>query len=135
MNASKKISNTQKAAAQKAVNNLANGSTGIKSVVLSSLDGFEIAKFPDDAAKASKLAAMGSSLNALAYALAREGGMRTVRNVLIETADGNVVVCAVSAAGSNATLSLFADNNAVLGHLLWVTKRVCQEIVDILDAA
>jgi uncharacterized protein len=134
MSFSRRISNTQKAAAQRAVVKLANGSVGIKSIVLSSADGFEIAKYPPDSLQASKLAAMGSSLNALATALTRESGMNSVRNVLIETAEGNAVLCNVSCAQSNATLSLFADNNAVIGHLLWITKRACQDIVDILDA-
>lgn len=100
---------------------------GVKSAVLFSADGFEIASQATDAAAAARLAAIGSSLSALGSAIAAEAGLRDFERTMIESSDGTVLIMRVH--GTRAmSLAAVADHGAVLGTLLWATQRCCEAL-------
>ena len=64
---------------------------GISLAVLSTTDGFEVASYRADHAVSAKIAAMGSSLQALSEAITREAGLKIGRKLIIESDDGCVL--------------------------------------------
>ena len=100
---------------------------GVKSAVLFSSDGFEIASHATDATGAARLAAIGSSLAALGSAISAEAGLRDFERTMIESSDGTVLIMRVSGSLS-MSLAIIADHTAVLGTLLWAAQRCCQAL-------
>lgn len=103
----------------------------VKSVVLFSADGFEQASYSADAATSARLAAIGSSLAALGSAIAGEVGMRDFERTTIETQDGTVIITRVEG-NKNLSVAVVADPKAMLGQLLWATRRCCMELSQLL---
>lgn len=106
---------------------------GVQSVVLFSSDGFELASHSTDAATSSRLAAIGSSLAALGSAIAGEAGMRDFARTTIETEDGTVIIMRVDGS-ETVSIAVVAGPKAMLGQLLWATRRCCVELAKVLAA-
>lgn len=100
---------------------------GVRSTVLFSADGFEIASHAADAAAAARLAAIGSSLAALGSAISAEAGLHDFERTLIESSDGIVLIMRVDSARA-MSLAVVTDKSAVLGTILWATQRACQSL-------
>jgi uncharacterized protein len=98
----------------------------IKLAVLTSGDGMEIAAHPKrQVGVTQRIAAMTSSLQALAAALAKESGLKSNRSVIIESEGGAILVLGVASPSLAASLSVIASNAASLGHLLWAARNCC----------
>lgn len=105
---------------------------GVKSVVVFSSDGFELASHSIDPALSVRLAAIGSSLAALGSAIAGEVGMRDFDRTTIETQDGTVIIMRVD--GTDAvSLAVVAGSQALLGQLLWATRQCCQDLGNMMN--
>ena len=100
---------------------------GATSAVLFSSDGFEIASQTRQAADAGRLAAIGSSLAALGSAISSEVGLSDFERTTIESRDGTVLIMRVHGSKS-MSLAVVADQNAILGTLLWAVQRCCQTL-------
>jgi predicted regulator of Ras-like GTPase activity (Roadblock/LC7/MglB family) len=98
---------------------------GIGLVVLSTIDGFEIATYHAEHAVSAKMAAMGSSLQALSEAITREAGLKAARKLIIESDDGAVLALGINDCKPAMSLVVVADKSASLGHLLWSAKLCC----------
>lgn len=98
--------------------------SGVKSAVLFSADGFEIASHGADAATAARLAAIGSSLAALGTAISSEASLGTFGRTTIESGEGTVVIMRVAGADA-VSLAVVAAKGVVLGQLLWATHQCC----------
>lgn len=97
--------------------------------VLTSGDGMEIAAHPRrQVGLTQRIAAMTSSLQALASALAKESGLASSRSVIIETEAGAILVLGVPGPGVSASLSIIASTGASLGHLLWAARTCCASL-------
>lgn len=101
---------------------------GIGLAVLSSSDGFEVASYRADSAVSARIAAMGSSLQALGEAITREAGLKGARKLVIESDDGCVLAIGVAESKPALTLVVVADKSASLGHLLWSAKICCTSV-------
>jgi predicted regulator of Ras-like GTPase activity (Roadblock/LC7/MglB family) len=98
----------------------------IKLAVLTSSDGMEIAAHPKrHVGLTQRIAAMSSSLQALAAALAREAGLANNRSVIIESDGGAILLLGVASPGLSASLSVIASHGVSLGHLLWAARSCC----------
>lgn len=106
---------------------------GVRGAVLFSADGFEIASFSIDDEASARLAAIGSSLAALGRAISVEAGLSNFDRTLIEGQDGTVMITRVEGA-AGLSLAVIAGKNAVLGRLLWASKRCCSEVENVLHA-
>lgn len=98
---------------------------GINMAVLSTTDGFEVAAFHAERAASARIAAMGSSLQALSEAITREAGLKGGRRLVIESDDGCVLAIGIAESRPALSLVVVADRSASLGHLLWSAKICC----------
>lgn len=112
--------------AQRHLEDLVAAHDSIQLAVLTSGDGMEIAAHPKrQVGLTQRIAAMSSSLQALAAALAKESGLANGRSVIIESEGGAILVLGVASPGLSASLSVIASTGASLGHLLWAARGCC----------
>lgn len=112
--------------AQRHLEDLVAAHDSIQLAVLTSGDGMEIAAHPKrQVGLTQRIAAMSSSLQALAAALAKESGLANSRSVIIESEGGAILVLGVASPGLSASLSVIASTGASLGHLLWAARGCC----------
>ena len=97
---------------------------GVQAAVLMTADGFEVASFQAGKSVTAKLAAMGSSIQALASALSTEAGLTGMKSTLIETETGLAMIMAVPTVKPALTLAVIANKSAIVGHLLWSARNL-----------
>ena len=93
--------------------------------VLTSGDGFEVAAHPSNLPAVRRLAAMSSSLQALSEAMVQEAGLVRIRNLIIESDGGTVIVLGVGKVTPRLSLTVVASGDEVLGRLLWASRECC----------
>jgi predicted regulator of Ras-like GTPase activity (Roadblock/LC7/MglB family) len=96
---------------------------GVKLAVLTSGDGFEIAAHPRGLPTVQRLAAMSSSLQALSEAMVQEAGLVRIRNLIIESDGGTVIVLGIGNASPRLSLTVVASGDEILGRLLWASRE------------
>lgn len=102
--------------------------SGVQRAILLSEDGFEIASWKSQGATAmhgSSLAAMASSLMAMAAAVGREIDFRHCKRLTFE-ADGGTITLQAITADFPCILCLVLSSDAVLGRTLWAGGEVAQ---------
>ena len=104
----------------------AHSTPGVTLAVLTSADGFEIAAHPHGLPMAQRLAAMSSSLQALSEAMVGEAGLEGIRNLVIESNGGTVIVLGVGKLTPRLSLTVVAQGEETLGHLLWASRECCE---------
>ncbi len=102
--------------------------TNVQLAVLTSGDGFEVASYPSGRPSTAKVAAMGSSMQALSEALSREAGLSHARNLIIEGDSGSVLVLGLSGTSPQVSLAVVAAGSELLGRLLWASRNLCKEL-------
>jgi predicted regulator of Ras-like GTPase activity (Roadblock/LC7/MglB family) len=102
-----------------------SGTPGTTLAVLTSGDGFEITAHPRGLPTARRLAAMSSSLQALAEAMVQEAGLVRIRNLIIESDGGTVIVLGIGAVTPRLSLTVVAAGDETLGRLLWASRECC----------
>lgn len=114
---------------------LGETSPGIQLAVLTSADGFEIACYRAHGAEraASRIAAMTSSITALADAFSRETGLSDAHNLVIESDTGTVVLLTLRQTRHALSLAIVASKQAILGHLLWAARNAGNAIARIAE--
>ena len=101
---------------------------GVTFAVLSSGDGFEIAAHPRGVSRARRLAAMSSSLQGLSEAMAGEAGLEGIRNLVIESNGGTVIVLGLGKLTPRLSLTVVARGDETLGRLLWASRECCASL-------
>ncbi|MCQ4167199.1 roadblock/LC7 domain-containing protein [Tahibacter harae] len=114
--------------AQKHLDTFAQTTPGVVSAVLMSADGFEIVSLQVGKGGAARLAAMGSSLSAIGSAIAKEAGIVECNRMVIESDSGTVVIMNVPESRPPMSLAVIANDNSMLGQLLWSAKTCCAAI-------
>jgi predicted regulator of Ras-like GTPase activity (Roadblock/LC7/MglB family) len=112
-------------AARRQLESFVTANPGTKLAVLTSGDGFEIAAHPSGLSSVQRLAAMSSSLQALSEAMVQESGLTRIRNLIIETDGGTVIVLGVGKVTPRLSLTVVASGDEVLGRLLWASRECC----------
>lgn len=102
--------------------------SNVQLVVLTSGDGFEVASHPAGRPSTAKVAAMGSSMQALSEALSREAGLARARNLIIDGDSGSVLVLGLSGTSPQLSLAVVASGSELLGRLLWASRNLCKEL-------
>jgi len=103
---------------------LQQGTPGVVSATLASVDGLTVTSTLSDAGEADRLSAMAGSLGGLAAALAHESGRGEPRRLILDTAQGLVVAVHVPRPAGALVLTVVAEARTVLGHLLWHCRQV-----------
>jgi predicted regulator of Ras-like GTPase activity (Roadblock/LC7/MglB family) len=97
----------------------------VTTAVLTSDDGFEIAAYRAGTSS-GRLAAMSSSLQALAEALVQEAGVGAGCSVILEAQGGAIAVVRLACDSLRASLSVVGAGDETLGRLLWIARNCCQ---------
>jgi hypothetical protein len=98
---------------------------GTRLAVLTSGDGFEITAHPRGLPSVQRLAAMSSSLQALSEAMVQEAGLVNIRNLIIESEGGTVIVLGIGHVTPRLSLTVVAVGDETLGRLLWASRECC----------
>jgi uncharacterized protein len=111
--------------ARRLLETFVSGNPGITLAMLTSGDGFEIAAHPSGLTIVQRLAAMSSSLQALSEALVKEAGLVRIRNLIIESDGGTIVVLGIGKTTPRLSLTVVATGDEILGRLLWASRECC----------
>lgn len=106
-----------------ALNDLMQEVKGIKAVVISTEDGFEIAARVENTAQIARLSAMASSLAALGAMAGEESQLGVCRSVVLEAAGGYIVIVQVHRDDVSLIVSTVAGADAVVGQVLYYSKK------------
>lgn len=105
---------------------------GIIGALVSSADGHVVAQWLPDRKRAGDIAAMSSSLMALAESAAGRTDLSPCRNVIIENDKGNIILLRVN---ENLTLTCVADREVNLGLQLSASRSCASELAAIGNSA
>jgi hypothetical protein len=68
---------------------------------------------------------MSSSLQALSEAMVQEAGLVRIRNLIIESDGGTVIVLGIGKVTPRLSLTVVASGDEILGRLLWASRGCC----------
>jgi predicted regulator of Ras-like GTPase activity (Roadblock/LC7/MglB family) len=102
--------------------------------MLSTMDGFEVAASVSGHIAPKRMAAMASSLLALAEAVSRESSVGQCRDLVIESSAGLVLMMEVPSATHRSVLTVLCTEAAVLGRIRWAARQAREAIAQALDA-
>jgi uncharacterized protein len=114
--------------ARRLLETLVDATPGVTFAVLTTVDGFDIAAHPQGDSSAQRLAAMSSSLQALSEAMINETGLAGVRNLVIESNGGTIIVLGVGQLKPRLSLTVVARGDETLGRLLWAARECCASV-------
>jgi predicted regulator of Ras-like GTPase activity (Roadblock/LC7/MglB family) len=128
------MTESEKAACERALVDLVNSSSGVEASLLASPDGFEVVS----ATRAQRLdgprlAAMSSSMLALGTAMAQDLRLDGCRNIHMEAGDGVVLLLTVPCDRMGLVLSALAHKGSTLGMVLVATRNSAKAIGRLLD--
>lgn len=104
--------------ARRAVDVLLQEIDGPCAIVISTIDGFDLAHGGRRAIEPARLAAMVSSLAALGDAASRESGIGEPRCLVVESTEGRLMVRCMQVAGESIVVVVLTDKTVLLG-LVW----------------
>jgi predicted regulator of Ras-like GTPase activity (Roadblock/LC7/MglB family) len=106
----------------------------VAGTLLSTMDGFEVAASVGAQISPKKMAAMTSSLLALAEAVSRESSVGQCRDLVIESSAGLVLMMDVPSTTHRSVLTVLCTEAAVLGRVRWAARNAREAIAHALDA-
>jgi predicted regulator of Ras-like GTPase activity (Roadblock/LC7/MglB family) len=131
----KALTESEKAACERALVDVVNDASGVEAMLLASSDGFEVVSASRvHRFDGPRLAAMSGSMLALGAAMARDFKLDGCRNVHIESGDGVVLLMTVPCERAELVLSALASKGSTLGMVLVAARRCAQAIAQLLDA-
>jgi len=112
---------------------LAGSLHGVRSAVLASVDGFVVVQTSVNGTSGDRLAAMTSSMLALASAVGRELKIGALHALMLEAEGGKVLMLSVGNAGTPVLLMVACSQRSVMGKVLWTAKECAKEIASTLS--
>ena len=106
-----------------ALNELMQDVKGLKAVVISTEDGFEVAARVENTAQVARLSAMASSLAALGAMAGEESQLGVCHSVALEAAGGYIAIVQVRRPDVSLIVSTVAGSEAVVGQVLYYSKK------------
>lgn len=94
---------------------------GVTAVVVATVDGFDIASAIRSALDPSRIAAMASSISAIAYVVSDEAKLGKGKRVTIETQAGFAVVYSVPRTDTELVVIVISDGRTLLGQIAYRT--------------
>lgn len=116
------------AVAQATVDGLMREVKGIRAVVVSTEDGFEVTGRIENTAKVAQLSAVASSLAALGSLSGEESNLGACSSVTVEAANGHVVMVQARHREVDLILSVVAGRDAVIGQVLYFAKQAARTL-------
>ncbi|WP_256774302.1 MULTISPECIES: roadblock/LC7 domain-containing protein [unclassified Stenotrophomonas] len=106
---------------------------GLMGVVVASLDGFALAQVGREEETVSRLAAMTSSMLALAEALGRELVMGSLGALILEAAHGKVLMLTIPVQPPQLLMAA-CDQTSAMGQVLWHAKQCVRRLTAAMPA-
>ena len=119
-----------KTACDRALDELMQEVKGIKAVVVSTEDGFEVAARVENTAQIARLSAMSSSLATLGAMAGEESNLGVCTSLLIEAAEGFIAIIQVRRADVSLIVSVVTGRDAVPGQVLYFSKNAARMLQD-----
>ncbi len=117
-----------KALAESTIGTLMGQVKGIRAVVVSTEDGFEVAARVENTAHVSRLAAIASSLTALGAVAGEESQLGICDSVIIGAENGCLMMLQVRRRDSELILSVVAGKDIIVGQALYFAKQAAQAL-------
>ena len=117
-----------KTACDRALDELMQEVKGIKAVVVATEDGFEVAARIENTAQVARLSAMASSLAALGAMAGEESQLGVCHSLLMEAAEGYIVIVQVRRADVSLIVSVVTGRDAVVGQVLYFSKKAAASL-------
>lgn len=114
-----KLSPTARHLARQEADKILNETEGVTAVVVATADGFDIASVIRSDLDPSRIAAMASSISAIAYVVSDEAKLGRGKRVTIETDAGFAMVCSIPRTDTELVLIVVADGRALLGQIAY----------------
>jgi uncharacterized protein len=118
---------------QASIDALVEQHADIAGALVSTVDGFAVASQVRPPVSGERLAAMTSSLVALAEAISHEGRTGECRDVVIDASAGRVLLMDVPQPGHTLLLTVLCDASATLGQVLWAARHCRRDMSDRLS--
>lgn len=122
------IDSTIKSASEAVIHKLMDDVWGIKAIVISTEDGFEIAAYIENPDHISRLAAMASSLAALGAIAGQESQLGICDNILIGAGNGYLLMLQAKHPKINLIISIITSKDAVIGQVLYFAKQASKSL-------
>lgn len=107
--------------AQQEADKILNETEGVTAVVVATTDGFDIASAIRSDLDPSRIAAMASSISAIAYVVSDEARLGRGKRVTIETDAGYAMVVSVPRPDTELVLIVVSDGRTLLGQIAYRT--------------
>lgn len=120
-----------KATSEAIIKKLMEDVRGIKAVVISTEDGFEVAAHVENTAQVSRLAAMASSLAALGAIAGEESQLGNCDNIMLGAQNGHLVMMQAKHSKLLLIVSIITGKDAIIGQVLYF----CRHATKVLEAA
>lgn len=101
----------------------------VRTAVIASVDGFTLACVGGTQATGDRLAAMTSAMLGLAGAITRELALGELAVLMIDAADGKVLMVAIPVPGRTLLLMATCPQQSVAGNVLWNAKQCGRNIL------
>lgn len=115
-------------AAHGALDRLLEDVPGVRSAVVATGDGFELAVASRSAIAGERLAALSSSMLALAQASLCELQIDGSGSVLVECGGGKLLIAEAASQPWPTVLCLVAEGETMAGKLLWAARRCVEAL-------
>ena len=116
------------AASEAAIHKLMEDVRGIKAVLISTEDGFEIAARVENTAQVTRLAAMASSMAALGAIAGEESQLGSCDNIMIGAPNGYLIMMQAKHPKVGLIISIIAGKDAVIGQVLYFARQASQAL-------
>ena len=114
--------------AQNAIDSLFSKLSGVKALVVASVDGFAVASRAVIDVDANKVAAMASSFSALGVVVAEESHIGLKKIVTLEAQNGYVILLDIPRNDFPMVLSISASSDTVLAQTLYLARETIAQI-------
>ena len=115
-------------AADQVIESLMTEVKGIKAVVISTEDGFEVAARTENTAQVSRLSAMASSLAALGAIAGEESNLGACDNLCIQAENGHIVMLQARNPAMGLIVSVITGTDAIIGQVLYFSKVAVKQL-------
>ena len=102
---------------------------GVRNAVVASVDGFALAEASGQGDNGERLAAMTSSMLALAKAVTRELALGGMEVLMIEADKGKVLMLSIPVPARPLLLMAACNQRSVIGNVLWSARECAQKIL------
>lgn len=102
--------------------------------LIASIDGFDIAARLQPGLSPARMAAMSSSVLAVATTMSMDSRLSQCRNLVIEADSGRILLMEIPVEGAALVLMVLCAPQANLGQLLWPVRQHSQALANRLDA-